>query len=91
MTRTATQAEQQVQPMLSPRQIAARLGCSFDIVLDFIHRGELPAICISVNPLAQKRRYRVTVADLDRFIAARSVQKPPSRPRRRRTDYRRYV
>jgi len=80
-----------VQPMLSPRQIATRLGCSFDIVLDFIHRGELPAICISVNPLAQKRRYRVSIVDLERFIAARSVQRPISRPRRRRADYRRYV
>jgi len=92
MTRTDIRAnQQQVVPMLSPKQIAERLGCSFRLVMSYIRRGELPAICISANPLARRRSYRVSVEDLERFIKARTVQKPPSRPRRRRTDYKRYV
>jgi hypothetical protein len=95
MTRAVSQidthGDTKVEPMLSPKQIGEQLGCSLNLVLDYIHRGELPAICISANPRARKRRYRVSPADLQRFIQARSVQQPVKRHRRRREPYVRYV
>jgi excisionase family DNA binding protein len=64
---------------LTPAQVAEALACSKDLVLDIIHRGELPAVMISKSARSRKPLYRVAPADLRRFVEARRVQPAPKR------------
>jgi excisionase family DNA binding protein len=54
--------------LLEVSQVAYRLSLSEDYVRDLIKAGTLPAIRIGV-------RYRVTTADLERFVEARRVSR----------------
>ena len=69
--------------MLTPPQVARRLGVSADKVLSYIRNGELRAY-----DLATKRggrpRYHIDPADLQAFLAARSATPAPKPQRRRR-------
>ena len=78
------------EPMLSPKQIGLRLGCSRDLVLDLIHRRQLPAICISKDPLTRKPQFRVSVADLQQFVECRQLG-PKAKRLPRRAPYVRHV
>lgn len=69
--------------LLSPQQVARRLGCSVDQVRDIIRSRSLSAVNISQNPRGQRPRYRVKPEDLERFIAERTLGPVVRRPRRR--------
>lgn len=68
---------------LTSTQAAERLTTTREHVQDLIRAGALPAFNIS---LGAKARWRIALADLDAFIAART-HKPTttSAPRRQRT------
>lgn len=65
---------------ITPPLVAAKLGCSVETVLRFIHSGALRASNLgqSIRP-----RWRISKADLQAFLDARSNQKPPKPTRRR--------
>lgn len=66
---------------ITPPTIAAELGTSVDTVLGLIRSGQLKASNLGqrVRP-----RWRVSRADLQAFLDARSNQRPKPAPRRRR-------
>ncbi len=78
---SATQAE-----FVTPSAIATRLGVRVDIVLTFIHSGELPAVDLSRR--RQKPRWHVREEDLEAFLARRrsTPPAPPARKKRRLDD-----
>ena len=69
--------------MLTPSQVAERLSCSKDLVLDLIHAGALPAVCISKSVRSRKPVFRVCFDDVDRFVEGRMVRRPARRIVRR--------
>lgn len=69
--------------MLTPPEIGRRLGQKADTVRDVIRSGELSAVDLA-RPGSKRPRYRVTEAALAEFLAGRTVQPPPVKPRRRR-------
>jgi hypothetical protein len=81
--------EMQALPkVLTLQQVLARLGLrKLDSVLQFVHAGELRAFSVGA-PGCKRKTYRVTEAELERFVAARAVAKPAAaktrRDRRRR-------
>ncbi|MGM0490054.1 MAG: helix-turn-helix transcriptional regulator, partial [Planctomycetota bacterium] len=68
--------------LLSPREIATRLGMSYDSVLRHIHAGNLPKRDLSTGN--GKPRYRVSEEELESFIQGRTEHREPARRRRRR-------
>jgi len=75
---------------LTTAETAERLRVARDHVLALIRKGDLPAINISLSTRSKRPRFRIPVADLDRFIAARSVpHRRYSRPPRRQ-PYRKF-
>jgi excisionase family DNA binding protein len=52
--------------MLTPPQVAARLGCTDDTVRAIIRRGELPALMIG-------KRFKVKAADVDAYLARAQI------------------
>jgi excisionase family DNA binding protein len=79
------------EAMLSPKQVAQRLGCSLDHALDLIHTRRLPAMNISKDVKSLRPRFRVKVEDLQRFIESRMVRPPAKKLPRRRSPYERHV
>lgn len=76
---------------LSPPKAGRLLGCGPDQVLAFIRAGELRASNLS---RAGRPRWKIAPADLQKFLDARSNQKPASQRQRRRaesTSVREYV
>ncbi len=69
---------------VTPPAIADRLGVDAHRVIAWIKRGQLAAV--NIGDGSQRPRYRVSEADLQVFLAARTVQPPAPRVRRRRTD-----
>ncbi len=65
---------------LSPPQVGRILRTGADKVLIFIARGELKATNVS---LSERPRWKIAPADLQRFLDARSNQRP-ARPQRTR-------
>lgn len=65
---------------LTPPKVGRILGCGADQVLDFIRRGELKASNLSN---ADRPRWKISPDDLQKFLDARSNQKPPKPTRRR--------
>ena len=70
---------------LSPPQVAKRLAVDAHKVIDWIRRGEIPAIDVSATP-GGRPRYRIAPADLAVFLATRSAGPTPKAIRRRRKD-----
>jgi len=61
-----------IERMLPAADAARSLGISDQTVLNWIHRGQLPAV--NVAALGAKRpRYLVRNVDLDQFLASRRV------------------
>jgi hypothetical protein len=72
---------------VTPRDIAADLGCNLGKVLLWIKSGELRAINIAVRADSRKPRWRIAALDLEAFLLRRTAKlAPPSAPRRRRAD-----
>ena len=69
---------------LSPPEIADQLGVDPAKVIGWIRRGELRAVNVGNGP--SRPHYRISPADLAVFEAARAVQPPTPRLRRRRKD-----
>ncbi len=73
----------------SLNEIAESLGVHERTVREWIDSGELRAINASRSRTSQKPRLRVLDADLQAFLASRSVgreEKPAPRRRKRATD-----
>lgn len=80
MSATAATADR----MLSPPEIARRLGVGTHKILRLIHAGQLVASDLSLTP-GGRPRYRVAPADLTEFLRRRQVQVKgfrKSRPRK---------
>ncbi|MFZ1933477.1 MAG: helix-turn-helix domain-containing protein [Thermoguttaceae bacterium] len=69
---------------LTPPQVAERFGVDPAKVVGWIRKGELGAV--NVGNGSSRPRYRISPADLALFEAARAVQPPSPRMRRRRAD-----
>lgn len=69
--------------MLTPPQVAKRLGVTHDKILVWIHRGEMRAVDVSTTR-GGRPRYRVSEEDLEDFLDRRAVTPPPSKQRRSR-------
>ena len=66
---------------LRAREIAQQLAVKPERVIAWIRAGQLRAV--NVGDGLVKPRFRIAPADLEDFLAARTVQ-PPARPARRR-------
>jgi len=66
---------------LTPAAVAARLGVGVGKVLGWIRRGQLRGIDVAAEPgPGKRRRWRVTLADLAAFEAARATGHLPAPP-----------
>jgi excisionase family DNA binding protein len=77
---------------LRPRDVADRLRVKVDVVLGWIHSGELTAVNVAQRR-GRRPRWRIDPAAFEQFLLRRSAPKPapPSRPRRADEDaYRRW-
>jgi hypothetical protein len=70
---------------ISPPQLAAQWGVDVAKVLTWIKSGELRAINLATDRNG-RCRYAIDVGDIAVFEAARAVQPPAPRIRRRRAD-----
>jgi excisionase family DNA binding protein len=80
----------QTKEYLTVSKVAARLGISkVEVVLAWIHNGELLATNVGSNPKGRPT-WRVCEADFEAFVNARRAVptvKPERRARRRRQGY----
>ncbi|MBM4069106.1 MAG: DNA-binding protein [Planctomycetes bacterium] len=67
----------------TPPKFAKLLGVDADKILAFIRTGQLAAVNLAVNPQG-KPRYRIALADAERFLQSRATTPPAAKPRRRR-------
>ena len=70
---------------LSPPELAKQWGIDPAKIVHWIKTGELHAINIATDRTGRPR-YAIDVADVQVFEAARAVQPPAPRIRRRRVD-----
>ncbi len=69
-----------------PRDVSKALDVKYDVVLEFIRRGDLKAINVATNPHGRPR-WRIPETSIQTFAAARSAQtEPPMKRIRRRRD-----
>lgn len=88
MTKAARRKPPKGEPlgMLTPPQVAERLGVSPDKILNWIRKGELNAVNVAAVG-AGRPRYRISEEDLTKFQQARqNVKPPPKSPRWRKKD-----
>ena len=68
---------------VTPGELAVDLGVSVSKVLSWIHRGELRAFNLAASA-GGRPRWRIRLADLEKFLAGRAAPPPMPTPRRRR-------
>jgi excisionase family DNA binding protein len=68
---------------LSPPALAAELGVEPPKIIAWIKSGELLAVNVAQN-VGGRPRYRISRAEVDRFLARRSSAPAPKEPRRRK-------
>ena len=73
-----------IERRLTVKEIAESRAVSADVVLAWIHTGELRATNVGRRASGGKPRWRIDPADLERFELARSNTPAPSPQRRRR-------
>lgn len=56
------------------KEVADLLSCSKNHVYRLISSGELTAVNIAAAANASRAKYRVTQADLDRYLESRALQ-----------------
>jgi excisionase family DNA binding protein len=85
-TRTARRKRPEAEPtsVLTPPQVAKRLGVSPDKILAWIRKGELAATNVAAGH-GGRPRYRISEEDLAVFQKRRQPSKPTTTPPRRRT------
>ena len=71
--------------MLTPPQVAKRLGVASEKIVTWIRNGELPAIDVAVSG-SRRPRFRIDHADLAAFLNSRAVTATPRASRRRRQN-----
>lgn len=72
-------------PLLTPKEVADRLGVSKDHVYRLITAGELPAVNIAVNPRTSRPELRIREAAVQDFLNRRpAAPQPPPPPLSRR-------
>jgi hypothetical protein len=69
--------------MLTPPKLAKRWGVAADKVLQLIHSGQLIGVNLAVDPRGRPR-FRIHVAEIERFEELRSSKPPIPKQRRRR-------
>ncbi len=69
---------------LSVAQIAEHYGVTVHTVLGWIRSGELRAVNVGRRPDGKKPRWRIPLAALEAFEAARTPTAPAPRARRRK-------
>ena len=69
----------------TPPKLARRYGTDVKKILHWIHSGELKAINLATDKNGRVR-YAIDESDIAIFEAARAVQPPTPRIRRRRVD-----
>lgn len=57
-------------PLLTPKEVAARLGVTVETVWHYIQTGVLPAFDLSMGT---RPTYRIQPADLENFLTNRAV------------------
>lgn len=72
-----------VERMLTPPQVARRLGVSPEKILGWVKCGELRAADLSVRR-GGRPRYRIDLVDLELFLAGRTARPEAAKARRRR-------
>jgi hypothetical protein len=72
-----------VDRMLTPPQVAARLGVDVHRVLAWVRAAELPAVNLASRG-SSRPRYRIDPAALAEFLVQRTVQPPAPRKKKRR-------
>jgi len=84
-TRAAQRKTPKGQPsgILTPPQVAEKLGVSADKVRGWISRGELNATDVAAEG-SSRPRFRISPEDLAEFQKKRQPSKPPLKPPRRR-------
>lgn len=73
-----------IDRMLTPPQVAKMLGVAADKVRGFIERGQLVAANLACDLNGRRPRYRILPAEVEKFIASRTVAKPAPAPQPRR-------
>ncbi len=73
-----------VHRMLTPPQVAERLGVSPEKIIRWVRRGELRAVNVSETAGMGKPRFRIDPTDLAVFEQRRSVASTPKARRRRK-------
>lgn len=71
--------------MLTPPEVGKRLGVNAEKVLGWIRSGELRAVDVSIRHGSGRPRWRISEADLEDFLRARSAAPIPKKSRRRST------
>jgi Helix-turn-helix domain len=64
--------------------VAARLGVKVDVVLSWLHSGQLAGVNVAQRVAGKRPRWRIAEADLTRFLSSRAAQAPAPRQRRHR-------
>ena len=70
---------------LTPPQLARRWGVAAEKVNHLINSGQLKAINLAADPNGRPR-YRIYLAEIERFEEARSTKPPVPKVRRRRRE-----
>jgi excisionase family DNA binding protein len=69
--------------MQTPPEVGKRLGVNAEKVLGWIRSGELRAVDVSIHHGSGRPRWRISEADLEDFLHARSATPAPKTRRRR--------
>jgi excisionase family DNA binding protein len=72
--------------VLTVAEVADLLGVCEGTVLGWLARKELRGVNVGTVSGKKKPRWRVTAAELDRFLAARQADPGPEKPRRVQAD-----
>jgi excisionase family DNA binding protein len=71
--------------MLTPPELARRLGVSPEKILHWIKAGELRAVNVALKRGGKRARYRVAEEDWQAFLRAREETPTPRSPWRKQT------
>jgi excisionase family DNA binding protein len=75
--------EDKTPTMLTPPELANRMGVSPDAVLGWIRSGELAATNVA-KPTSTRPRYKISEEAVREFEKKRQAEKPAPAPRRRK-------
>lgn len=68
----------------TPQQAAEILGCADDQIVHWIHSGQLVAVNVAKEVNSKRPRWRISEADLGKFLLARRNAMPTPKAERTR-------